>query len=76
MTKKEKLEKLDELVLDNMISFMRDKDFENIKNLTNAVSYLKINQVVESKNKDLDPTKERIKKLKEIEAERRKNVDI
>lgn len=75
MSKSEKLEKLDGLVLDQMIAFMETKNYEAIKELTTAVQYLKANQVVEPPKKhDSDPIEERKKKLEEAKKRRGQQV--
>lgn len=75
MNKSEKLDKLDGLVLDQMITFMETKNYEAIKELTTAVQYLKANQVVEPPKKhDADPIEERKKKLEEAKKRRGQQV--
>lgn len=77
MTKLEKLEKLDTLVLDKMIKYIDENNTEAIKDLANAVTYLKINQIAEDKkNGNNDPVEERKRKLAEIEAKRKNEIKV
>ena len=46
MTKREKFEQLDTLVLDAMIELVSAKNYEAIKDLGSTVTYLKNNQVI------------------------------
>jgi len=71
MTKQEKLEKLDNSVLDAMLSCFEDDTPEKLVMYSNAITYLKANQKVEDKASDeADPLEIRKKKLKEAEARR------
>lgn len=75
MNKSEKLDKLDELVLDQMIAYIEGGKIDLIKELTTAVQYLKANQVVEPPKKhDADPIEERKKKLEEAKKRRGEQV--
>ena len=75
MNKSEKLEKLDGLVLDQMIAYIEGGKIDLIKELTTAVQYLKANQVVEPPKKhDSDPIEERKKKLEEAKKRRGEQV--
>ena len=47
--KKEKLAKLDELVLDKMTTILENGDTEQLGDLSTVVNYLKANQQVEEK---------------------------
>jgi len=51
MTKKEKLERLDELVLDRMVKLVENGDTNELAELSVAVNYLKSNAVVEEKSR-------------------------
>lgn len=73
MTKKEKLSKLDELVLDRMIDIMADEDdnaIQALASLSTPMNYLKNNQVVAEKAKST--IEEDVKKRIEEAKERRK----
>lgn len=71
MSKSEKLDKLDGLVLDRMIAYIEQDKIELLSELTTAVQYLKANQVVEPPKKhDSDPIEERKKKLEEAKKRR------
>lgn len=71
MTKQDKLEKLDTLVLDTMIKWIEANETDKLPDLGNAISFLKANQKVEDKASDeADPLEIRKKKLKEAEARR------
>ena len=75
MNKSEKLDKLDGLVLDQMIAYIEGGKIDLIKELTTAVQYLKANQVVEPPKKhDSDPIEERKKKLEEAKKRRGQQV--
>lgn len=70
-SKSEKLEKLDELVLDKMIMYIERGKSDLLSELTTAVQYLKANQVVEPPKKhDADPVEARKKKLEEAKKRR------
>lgn len=70
-TKAEKLDKLDKLVLDKMITYIESGKPDLLSELTTAVQYLKANQVVETKkNNDGDPVEERKAKLAEVKKRR------
>ena len=72
MTKKEKLKKLDTLVLDTMIAILENKtELDALRELSTPVNYLKSNAMVEEKHRD-DITEE-IKKRVE-EAKKRRGV--
>jgi len=75
MTKKEKLKKLDELVLDKMMSILSspDSDTSELKDLATVTNYLKANSVVEEKERD-DVTDEIKRKLEEAKKRREKGV--
>lgn len=71
MNKADKLEKLDNLVLDKMISLMKENKTDQLSELTTAVQYLKANQVVEPPKKhEADPIEARKQKLKEAKERR------
>ena len=78
MNKKQKLDKLDELLLDKLISIMDsndDEQLEGLSNLTVPMNYLKNNMVVAEKEKST--ADDNIKKrLKEAEVRRAKNKSI
>lgn len=75
MTKGEKLELLDTLVIDKMIEFLKENKTEQISELTAAIQLLKANQVVEPPKKhDSDPIEERKKKLEEAKKRRGEQV--
>ena len=64
-TKKEKLEKLDGLLLDRMIDIMEDLDDEKVEELSSLsvpMNYLRNNQVVSDKPRSTveDDTKKRL----------------
>jgi len=71
--KSEKLNKLDELVLDKMISILdeEDGDLKDLGDLNTAVQYLAKNNIIEGK-KATDSVEDRVKKqLKEAEKRRK-----
>lgn len=71
MTKADKLKKLDDLVLDRMITFIDQNKIELLSELSTAVQYLKANQVVEPpKPHGADPVEARKKKLEEAKKRR------
>ena len=73
MTKQEKLNMLDNLVLDRMISLMQSGDTNLLPELGNAINFLKANNTVEAIQKsDEDPMEVRKKKLEE--AKKRRNI--
>jgi len=78
MNKKQKLDKLDELLLDKLISIMEsdsELELEGLSNLTVPMNYLKNNMVVAEKEKST--ADDNIKKrLKEAEVRRAKNKSI
>ncbi len=78
MNKKQKLNKLDELLLDKLISIMEsdnDEELEGLSNLTVPMNFLKNNMVVAEKEKST--ADDNIKKrLKEAEVRRAKNKSI
>jgi hypothetical protein len=77
MTKLEKLDVLDNLVLDKMISLMQEDQLDLIGELGSAIAYLKANQVTEDKKtKDNDPVEARKAKLKEAEARRKADSEV
>ena len=71
MTKREKLEKLDEALLDKMLNIMEaeETDTEMLKDLTPVINYLRNNQMVAEKPKSTveEDIQQRIK-----EAEKRR----
>ena len=70
--KREKLEKLDTLVLDKMIDYIESGKVDMVKELTTAVQYLKANQVVEPpKSKGDDPVEESKRRLEEAKRRRK-----
>lgn len=70
MTKQEKLNLLDELVLDRMIELVKSGETNLIPELGNAISFLKANEVVEKRKETNDVVEERKKKLAEVKAKR------
>lgn len=74
MTKQEKLAQLDSLVLDRMIKLIQTEETNLLAELSNAVSYLKANEVVEKRKETNDVVEERKKKLAEVKAKRDKQV--
>ena len=75
MTKKEKLEKLDELLIDRMLDIMSDEDDNAIRalsDLTVAMNYLKNNAVVAEKTKG-SIEKDTEKRLAEAKQRREAN---
>jgi hypothetical protein len=75
-TKKEKLKKLDELVLNRMISILGKDDGEaytdELKDLTPVINYLRNNAMVADKEKSTIE-KDTAKRLAEAKARRKKN---
>lgn len=75
MTKQEKLDKLDEAVLDAMLRCFESGETNLLTEYSNAIAYLKANQKIEDKvSKETDPIEARKKKLKE--AEERRNNEV
>jgi len=73
MTKKEKLEKLDTLLLDKMIDIMDGKEEMGLlKDLSTPMNYLRNNSVVADKTKSTIE-KDTKKRLAEAKERRRKN---
>lgn len=70
MTKKEKLEQLDKLVLDKMISHIETGKTELLSELSVPANYLKANAVVEEKKRD--SIEDEVQKRLEVAEERRK----
>jgi hypothetical protein len=71
MTKAEKLQMLDEAVLDKMIGYLQSNQVDMIKELGTAVQYLRANQVVEPPSRgELDPIEARKRKLEEVKKRR------
>ena len=64
MDKKQKLEKLDALLLDKMIELIEDGELEELGSLSVAVSYVSKNNLVEDKklSTNEDAIAERLKK--------------
>lgn len=73
MTKLDKLKQLDEAILDKMLSWIDTDETNRLPELTNAISYLKANAVVEEKKQDDDATAIRKKKLEEAKSRREKS---
>lgn len=71
MTKREKLEELDKLVLDTMIKFIRSGETERLQELATPTNYLAKNNMVEEKKKST--VEEDIRKRIE-EAKKRRNA--
>ncbi len=66
MTKKDKLTKLDGLILDKMLDVMEDEDEDTLRvlsDLTPAINYLRNNQEMSEKTKSTveEATKKRLK---------------
>ncbi len=77
MNKKEKLIRLDELILDTMVSVLESKDEDKLamlSDLTPAINYLRNNSVVADKEKST-VEKDTIKRLAEAKARRDNNDD-
>ena len=74
MTKKEKLERLDTLLIDKMIGIMEDKggDLGDLKDLSTPMNYLRNNAVVAEKEKSTIE-KDTAKRLKEAKKRRADN---
>jgi len=72
MTKKEKLAKLDELVLDRQIELMVKGETAELSDLTPSINYLRNNAVVADKEKSTIE-KDTKKRLAEAKARRKKN---
>lgn len=72
MNKQEKLDKLDELVLDKMIDCMENNNTEIIGELNTVVAYLAKNNAVAEKGKST--VEEDTQKRLEAAKKRRKNV--
>lgn len=75
MTKKEKLTRLDELVLDRQIKLLESKDDEKIamlSDMSTSINYLRNNAVVADKEKST-VEKDTAKRLAEAKKRRRKN---
>ena len=71
MNKKEKLEKLDIMVLDKMLEWLESDETNRLPELGNAISFLKANSVVEETKKIGDDAIEvRKKKLEEAKKRR------
>lgn len=70
MTKLDKLKQLDEAILDKMLSWIETDETNRLPELTNAISYLKANAVVEEKKQDDDVVLLRNKKLAEVKKRR------
>lgn len=70
MTKKEKLEQLDSLVLDRMISLVESGETNLLPELGNAINYLKANQVVEEKKRTDSAQEEMKAKIEEAKKRR------
>lgn len=70
MDKLEKLKLLDTMLLDKMIFLMESDETNRLPELTNVISFLKSNQMVEEKKIDDDATTIRKKKLEEAKARR------
>ena len=75
MTKKEKLKKLDEAILDKMITIMESNDDDQLvmlRDLATPMNYLRNNSVLADKEKSTveNDTK---KRLAEAKARRKKN---
>lgn len=71
MTKAERLKILDDLVLNRMIKLIETNETHLLPELSNAVSLLKANQVVEPPNRgETDPVEERKRKLAEVKKRR------
>ena len=74
MTKKEKLERLDKLVLDKMIDILdkNPEDLDMLRDLSTPINYLRNNALVEDKKRD-DVGENVKKKLAEAKKRRAKN---
>ena len=68
-SKKEKLEELDGLILDQQLEWMRDKKTEFLSDLTPTINYLRNNAVVAEKEKS---TLEKDTKKRLAEAKKRR----
>ena len=74
MTKQEKLDQLDELVIDRMIALLEDEDKEETRKLpelATAVNYLAKNNIVSEKAKSTveEKVQERVKAAKKRRGE-------
>jgi hypothetical protein len=67
MTKKDKLKKLDEDILDSMMTMVAEKNFEDIPLLSTAINYLKANEITEERERDTaeDEVKRKVKEANE-----------
>ncbi len=75
MTKKEKLDRLDELLLNKLIDIMEaedDEQLEGLSNLTVPMNYLKNNSTVSEKGKSTieEDTKKRLAEAKKRRAKK------
>jgi len=70
VTKREKLQLLDENVCDALTTFIKNKEYEKIPSLSVAVQYLKANEEVSEKEKKTanDRHREMIKEAKRKRA--------
>lgn len=70
MTKQEKLNQLDTLILDRMIALVESKETHLLPELVPAVNYLKANNKVEVLKQEDDAVATRRKKLEEVKKRR------
>ncbi len=76
MTKQEKLNHLDTLILDRMIKLVTSEETHLLPELVPAVNYLKANNKVEVLKQEDDAIVTRKKKLEEAKKRRDKNEQI
>ena len=74
MTKQEKLNQLDGLVLDRMIALVESEETHLLPELVPAVNYLKANNKVEVLKQEDDAVALRKKKLEEVQKRRNEQV--
>lgn len=74
MTKQEKLNRLDTLVLDRMITLVETQKTELLPELVPAVNYLKANNKVEVLKQEDDAVVLRKKKLEEVQKRRNEQI--
>lgn len=74
MNKIDKVKKLDMLLLDKMIEWVESDETNRLPELSNAIAYVKANNVVEVAKQDDDALATRQKKLEEVKKKREKQV--
>ena len=74
MTKQEKLNHLDALILDRMIALVTSEETHLLPELVPAVNYLKANNKVEVLKQEDDAVALRKKKLEEVQKRRNEQV--